>query len=151
MKPPILAVGLGNPLMGDDGVGCRAAELLASDPRLPSGVEVVCGGTDVLRFAGMFEGRHAVVLIDAVATDGPPGQVEWVDDAAFEPHTNAHHLSVTESVALLRLTTEVPIHVLGIAVKSAAAQPGLSPELAAAMPAAVDNIVTELRREFFGE
>jgi hydrogenase maturation protease len=137
--------------MGDDGAGCRAAELLASDPRLPSGIEVICGGSDVLRLAGMFEDRRCVVLIDAIARDAPPGQVEWVDEGAVERHTNAHHLSVTESVALLKLTTGVPIRILGISVNSAAAQPDLSPELAAAMPGAVQRIIAELRREFFND
>ena len=38
MKPH-LVIGLGNRLMGDEGVGCLLAERLASDPRLPVDIE----------------------------------------------------------------------------------------------------------------
>ena len=63
MKPN-LVLGLGNPLMGDDGIGCVLAERLASDPRLPADTEVLVAGSDLLRFAGRMEYRQRVILIE---------------------------------------------------------------------------------------
>ena len=63
---PLLVIGLGNPLMGDEGVGCHVADRLAADPRLPEHVEVISGGTDLLRYADRMEGRGRVVIVDAI-------------------------------------------------------------------------------------
>ena len=56
MKPH-LVIGLGNPLVGDEGVGCLLAERLASDPRLPEDIEVIDGGADLLGCADRMSGR----------------------------------------------------------------------------------------------
>jgi Ni,Fe-hydrogenase maturation factor len=44
---PLLIVGLGNPLMGDDGVGAVLAESLAGH----TDADLLIGGTDLLRCA----------------------------------------------------------------------------------------------------
>ena len=64
---PLLIVGLGNPLMGDDGVGAVLAESLAGR----ADADVLIGGTDLLRCAAQIEGRERVILIDAVIGDTP--------------------------------------------------------------------------------
>ncbi len=51
-------IGLGNPLMGDDGAGIAAVERLASLP-LPAGVEVVDGGTGGLTLLDLMPARSA--------------------------------------------------------------------------------------------
>ena len=40
-----VVIGLGNPLMGDDGVGLAALERLRDDWDMPADVELVDGGT----------------------------------------------------------------------------------------------------------
>lgn len=65
MKPRLL-LGLGNPVMGDDGVAWHLLARLREDPRLPPDVEIAWGGTDLLGCAGLLEGRERVVLVDAV-------------------------------------------------------------------------------------
>src|ERR1039457_3848424 len=56
---PLLIIGLGNPLMGDDGVGAQLAESLAGR----ADADVLFGGTDLLPCAGELEGRQPVILI----------------------------------------------------------------------------------------
>ena len=144
---PVLVIGLGNPLMGDDGIGCHAAERLAADPRLPSEVEVIPGGTDLLRCSGQVEGRRRVVVIDAIAGDGPPGEVCPVDIANPGPagdQEHVHHLSAAQAAALLEIVTGIPITFLGIAVQAAALRPGLSPALEDRLPRIIDRLLQEL-------
>jgi hydrogenase maturation protease len=160
MKPP-LVIGLGNPLMGDEGIGWHVAERLAGDPRLPAGAEVVCGGTDLLRHADQMEQRRRVIVVDALRDDGEPGTVSsWeypggTGATACQPsysqlsgldnrQDNAHCLSAIQAIQLLRLTVPVPITLLGISIPCASLQTGLSPELAARMPAILDRVLTEL-------
>lgn len=145
---PVLAIGLGNPLMGDEGIGWHVAERLAGDPRLPEYVEVLCGGTDLLRCAGEIEGRSRAVLLDAIEDGSAPGRVTVFDQdfrGLEDYQENVHHLSVVEAVKLLRLVSPVRIALLGISISSASLGPALSPSMAARMPAILRQVLENLR------
>ena len=143
---PLLVIGLGNPLMGDDGIGWHVADRLAGDPRLPDGVEVIRGGTDLLRCAAQIEGRSRVVLVDAVQDDAPPGTVSVIGEEAADLHQgHAHHLSAGQAMGLLRLTMPVCFTLLGVSVRSVRMAPELSPALCARMPAILDRVIEELQ------
>ena len=77
---PILVIGLGNRLMGDDGVGCAVAERLAAHAALPDTVEVAEGGTDLLRFVDDVQGRQRVIVGDALKL-GENERIEFKRDA----------------------------------------------------------------------
>src|ERR1035441_8712422 len=95
---PLLIVGLGNPLMGDDGVGALVAESLAGQVD----ADVLLGGTDLLRYAGEMEGRKCVILIDAVESDTPGTMVVTDEDPPEGTPAGAHTLSAPAAVRLLR-------------------------------------------------
>ena len=145
---PILLIGLGNPLMGDDGVGAAVAGHLAAGAGLPDCVEALPGGTDLLRLANQIEGRTHVLVIDALQeVSAEPGsllEINPASDAFDDRQPHAHHLSALAAIRLLRLTTEVPITLLGVAVPSASAGPGLSPALAARLPDILNRVLQYL-------
>jgi hydrogenase maturation protease len=72
MQKNILILGLGNILLKDEGIGVRVAEKLM-DASLPPDVEVMDGGTAGLNLLYVIEGRHKVIVIDAVKAGSPPG------------------------------------------------------------------------------
>jgi len=142
---PVVVIGLGNPLMGDDGIGWHVAERLATDPRLPSGVEAIQGGTDLLRCAARIEGRRRAILIDAVRDDAEPGTVSVIGEGqAQERQDHAHHLSAAQAMGLLRMTMPVSFTLLGVSVAEVRMGGELSPELAARMPAILDRVLEEI-------
>jgi len=144
---PLLAIGIGNRLMGDDGVGCVVAERLAGHPRLPECVEVICGGTDLLRYAGQMEERSRVVIIDAIEGDAEPGSVAKFEGGCSgldEHQDHAHHLSAVQAIRLLEMTTSARCTLLGISVSSVAVGTGLSPTVDARVPAILDRVLQEL-------
>ncbi|MGP8245638.1 MAG: hydrogenase maturation protease [Bryobacteraceae bacterium] len=146
---PVLAIGLGNPLMGDDGVGWVVAERLANDARLPGCAEVMCGGSDLLRHADRMEGRSRVVVIDAIEDDKEPGSVLMFEGGRFglvERQEHAHHLSAVQAIGLLETIASVRCTLLGICISSAAIGTGLSPVLEARMPAILNRVLLELER-----
>lgn len=145
MKPR-LVIGLGNPLMGDEGVGWYVASRLADDPRLPSDTGTIWGSTDLLRHAGDIEGRNRVILVDALQSAAAPGDVAVFEDCAEleDRQTNAHELSVAQAVRLLQLMTPVRFTLLGVAVWSVDVSGNLSPALEARMPAILDRVLEEL-------
>ena len=144
---PTLVIGLGNPLMGDDGVGWHVAERLASDPRLPESVEAMCGGTDLLRHGGQMEGRSRVILIDAIQDDAQPGSVLVFGETLPEMDSrqeHAHHLSAVQAIQLLKMMVAAPIALLGISISSAVTQTELSPAVDGRMASILDRVLQEL-------
>ncbi len=102
---PILVIGLGNPLMGDEGIGAQVAEALKRHPNLPESVEVMAGGTDLLRWTDFLKGRSKVILIDALLNSGPFGNVHWFLQESSElslQQRHAHQLSAVQSIRLLK-------------------------------------------------
>jgi hydrogenase maturation protease len=141
---PVLVIGLGNTLMGDDGIGVRIAELIEANPLLPDDVEVIAGGTDLLRYAARIEGRRRVLVIDAVEDSAPPGSVQILDVARPEAPQHAHHLSAEAAIALLRAATGVEIALVGVSIASAQFSSVLSPDLAARARDIVDWVMGAL-------
>ncbi|HTP35336.1 MAG TPA: hydrogenase maturation protease [Candidatus Acidoferrales bacterium] len=144
---PLLVIGLGNPLMGDDGVGCAVAGRLADDPRLPEEVEVVSGGCDLLRYAAQMEGRSRVMVLDAVYESAEPGCILVFEDPGAEldaTQDHAHHLSAGQAIQLLQMTMPLRATLVGIGVSSAGFEPWLSPLMESRMPAILDRVLQEL-------
>jgi hydrogenase maturation protease len=149
---PVLVIGLGNPLMGDDGIGWHVAGRLAADQRLPDAVEVVYGGTDLLSCADRMEERDRVMLIDAMLDPEAPGSVTFYRslEALRSDSAGAHHLSVVDAVGLLQATSpelaSVEFTLVAIGVACARMEADLSPAIAARVPEIIDRILTEIAR-----
>src|SRR3974377_942260 len=79
-RPEILALGLGNLLLGDDAVGLRLLEELRD---AGGDAEFVDGGTQGLALLGYLADRPSVVILDAVALGAAPGTVHVLADAAI--------------------------------------------------------------------
>ncbi len=151
MKPNLI-IGLGNPLMGDDGIGWCVAARLATDRRLPEDTEVLAGGTDLLGYEDRLEGRRHVVLIDALLGGSTPGEVTVYHDDFREleqDRQHAHYVSAPASIALLRTVSPAlsatRFTLVAVAIASARMRRELSPALEAKLPAVLDRVLGELR------
>jgi len=143
---PVLLIGLGNTLMGDDGVGCVVAERLSGHPRLPPQVEVMSAGTDLLACAAHIEGRRRVVLVDAIQAGGEPGGVTRFEDLSEleQGQDHVHHLSVVQAARLLQMAGGPTFVLIGVAVRSAEVSMELSPALSERLPAILESVLAEL-------
>lgn len=135
---PTLVIGLGNPLMGDDGVGLVVLEQLEEQSFAPP-VEFVDGGTWGLALLPDVERAAALLLLDAVHSDDTPGTV-YVLGAEDIPRFLAakispHQVDVRELLALAELRGALPadLRVVGVQPCSTEYGDGLSPEAAAAV------------------
>jgi len=144
----ILVVGLGNPLMEDDGFGCTVIDHLRRF-ELPPGMSAEAA-PDVLHLRSLWRGQPAVWMVDAVQVGAPAGTVHRFDhDAVLElpAHAgSAHHLPFAESLRwLLHANPDlrsVRFRLWGVEPSGLSARPGLNPALAAA----VDPVVREILR-----
>ncbi len=146
---PILILGLGNPLQGDDGVGCRVAQELEGRT-LPDEVEVMDGGTPGVGLLNLFEGRQRVIIVDAAEMGQAAGSVarfrpEDVTLTGSAERFSLHRSGVADALALAReLKLALPdIVVFGIQPAQVGWNDQLSPHVQAAVEKVIDAIVCQ--------
>ena len=97
LKENILVLGVGNLLLSDEGVGIHVVQRL-QEMSLPSGVEVIDGGTGGFELISHFSGKKKVIIVDAVRGDDEPGTILrfTADDLsiAWRPTFSAHQTGV---------------------------------------------------------
>ena len=111
-----LVLGLGNPLMGDDGLGIAALARLEWEWRLPDGVRAVDGGTLGLALLPLLEEASSALILDAVDMGRPPGTLSVVQGAALplalRQRMSCHEGGVPEILALCDLRGRLPFRLM---------------------------------------
>jgi len=145
-----LVVGLGNPLLGDEGVGVRVVEEL-KELQLPDGVEAVEGGTAGLGLLSLMEGYQRVIIVDAADMGHPPGRVirftpSEVRFKTTEAPLSLHQIGLGEVLALAEALDAAPAEVVIIGVQPGRIEGGvgLSPEVEGTIPQAIRMVLGEL-------
>jgi hydrogenase maturation protease len=96
-------MGVGNPLMRDDGIGPRVIEMLRAGYTFPDNVEVVDAGTMSFMILDLLRGVDRLIIIDAVDnTDEPPGTVLRMTAEEIAPNQVAHSLHDVRLVDVLQ-------------------------------------------------
>lgn len=136
-----LVLGVGNVLLGDEGVGVRAAEALAAEG-VPRDVTVVDGGTGGFHLLDLLRAHDPVVLVDATLDGRPAGTVEVRvprHASDFPRCLSAHDIGLRDLVESASLLGPLPRLVL-VTISVEEIQPmelALSPEVEAAIPEAL--------------
>lgn len=74
MNDKIIILGIGNILLGDEGIGVHVVSFLRSR-KLPSNVEVIDGGTATFNLLPRISGVSKLIVVDAVEGKGKPGSI----------------------------------------------------------------------------
>jgi hydrogenase maturation protease len=144
----VLVIGYGNPLRGDDGVGCVVAEELAQEIRDPeSKVRVVACHQLNPELAEAVADTRAVIFVDA-SVDLKPGEVRVssISPDRFSPAAFTHSLKPS---ALLATASELfgqapPAKAVAIGARSFEIGMKLTPEVKAAVRKARTAIEREI-------
>lgn len=150
---PLVAIGIGNILLRDDGIGVHVIEELrlqaALDPdRLPEGTRLVDGGTLGIGLIDHLEDARGLLIVDAVDLGLAPGTVTVYTGAPNAlGETHGMH-GVTGLLEVARLVGDLPAVVafVGIQVAEIGIDTEPTPSLRAALPHAVDVTRQELFR-----
>lgn len=145
----IVVLGVGNLIMGDEGLGVRCVERLEAAGALPAGVTVIDGGTSTHELLGDLEDLDLLVIVDAVAGEVPGALVRLEGDripAALSNKLSPHQHGINDLLANLRLLGRSPRRVVVHGVTPAVIALGLelSPAVEAAMPALAAAVVAEV-------
>ncbi len=150
-----LVVGLGNPILGDDGVGWKVAEKVKKQLPPETSVDVDCLSLGGISLMEHLIGYDRAILVDAFALDEPLGSIlvlklsDLPNYSAFHT-TNAHDTSLQNAIKFGRaMGAPLPddVTVVGIATKHVYDfSEELSPPVEEAVPQA-SRIVLDLLKQ----
>jgi len=148
-----LILGLGNPILTDDGVGIQVVRAVAARCQRDdvAFAEASLGG---LRLLELIAGYERVIMVDAIQTrDGKPSEVYRLrsNDLQASLHSGStHDLSLSGALALGRgmgmtLPDDEAIVIIAIEVEDVLTfGETCTPEVAAAIPSALEAVLAEL-------
>ena len=149
-KQNIIVLGVGNTIHSDDGFGVHAMRRLECDPRLPSEVTVIDGGTQGLELLAFLHDSTRVLLLDAVDVGAEPGTVvHLADEELFDLTTgkSVHQLGVADLLKTLPLVSDIERKIVILGAQPASTDWGteLTPSVEAAIMMVVDKAIEQLR------
>lgn len=147
-----LVLGLGNPLMGDDGFGVAAVEMLREEWEFSDDVDLVDGGTWGMNLLPLIEIAERVILVDAIRHGVAPGTLTVLErnelPRYFSLKLSPHQIDLREVLALAELRGALPDQLVAIGIEplrvESEMEMELSPVVRAAMRKVVDLVVDRL-------
>lgn len=122
--------GIGNVLLGDDGVGPFVLSQLESRYSFGDEVDLIDLGTPALDLTHQVVGLRSLILIDSVASDDPPGTVLLYrkDDIlriAPAHRLDPHSPALSECLMTAEMLGASPQHVLLVGIVGESYEPGM--------------------------
>jgi len=152
-KANTLILGMGNPLLCDDGVGLRVAAELRARINQPD-TDVMETGIAGLALLDLLVGYDRAIIIDAIqTTDGKPGQIYKLDAKAFDSArrvVSPHDIDFSTALEFgsklgLSMPTRVTIFAIETSDVSTFSEE-CTPQVQKAIPKCVRMIVRELEK-----
>jgi len=106
----ILVLGIGNYLMGDEGIGVHAIHYLGKK-QFPENVDIVDGGTGSFDLMPLISSYKRVIMIDATMDEKPAGTVKvlYPKFAKDFPRTlSSHDVGLKDMIDALEVNNELP-------------------------------------------
>lgn len=151
----MVVIGLGNPLMGDDGLGIAVVQRLLAQWELPPDLEVVDGGTWGLNLLPVIESARRVLLVDAIDVAEPPGTLVRLSRERLPRYLatkiSPHEVDLRDVLALAELRGTLPDDTTAVGLQPAAVTLGdrLSPVIEDRLDVLIDAVVEHLRAAGF--
>lgn len=128
MKKPTVVLGLGNPLMADEGIGIHLIERLAVCAAEWPGVDFLDAGTGGMAVLHWIEGRSKAIFIDCAFMGQEPGVLrrftpEEVRSAKVLAHQSLHEADLLRILALAEQLGQSPGQVVIFGIEPEVVEP----------------------------
>jgi hydrogenase maturation protease len=145
-----VVLGVGSPLMGDDGLGVEVVEMLRERWTHDPDLVFLDGGTWGMRVLPYIEDAKRLLLIDVIRDARDPGTVIRLEKEELPRHLrqklSPHQIDLGEVLALAELRGTFPPQAvaLGIEPDRVELHDGLSPKVRASVPDLIDAVRRQL-------
>lgn len=140
----ILILGIGNVLMGDEGVGVHTIKAL-EEKTFPDNVDLLDGGTGGFHLMAYFQEYENVIMIDATMDKKPAGTVSVIEPrfaSDFPKSLSAHDIGLKDMIESITLLGKLPkIYLITVTIDTIQSmQMELSEKVNAAIPEVIEKI-----------
>jgi hydrogenase maturation protease len=150
-----LILGIGNILMGDEGLGVHAVNLLEEKKNLkenswPENTEIMDGGTGGFHLLGPMQNTERLIIIDATIDGNPPGTIRRITpeySSDYPPTITAHDVGLKDMIDAFYFSGNVPdviLYTMSISSLDSKLQMEMSPAIEKSLPELTDRIIKEL-------
>ena len=141
-----LILGMGNLLLGDEGVGVHAARALLEDG-CPPGTEILEIGTAILEALPALETAERIIIIDAMKGREEAGTVYRIalDNCSGNPCiASMHGFDIFRVLALTQRSSVPEVVVFGVEPDHIGWSMELSPSVTKSLPALLEAVKNEI-------
>ncbi len=130
MKKKVALIGLGNILMGDEGVGVHAVKVLRRRYDFSADLNLIDGGTLGLDLLPFLEGMEKVLFLDALDLQRDPGTIAVLEDGEIPSFLGRslsfHQVGLADLLFASKLIGVKPGKVLLIGIQPEKIEAGLA-------------------------
>jgi len=146
----ILILGIGNVLMGDEGIGVHAIKELEKES-FPPIVTLLDGGTGGFHLLEYLQEYPTVIMIDATMDNDPAGTIKVIEPnfaTDFPKALSAHDIGLRDLVESTAVLGELPkMFLITVTIDSIQSmEMNLSPEIEKQIPAVVGKVNEILKK-----
>lgn len=146
-------IGIGNTLLGDDGVGPRVVDMLASRLDGDEDIALVDGGTLGFALTAWLEDAEALIVVDAAKNGLAPGELAIYEDQGMDAFVcrrgrSVHEVGLADALDMARLGGRLPARRILIGIEPETVDWGdrLSAPVAAAAERAAAIILEQVEQ-----
>lgn len=149
---PITVLGIGNILMGDEGVGVHVIRALKENYCFPEHISLIDGGSMGLDLLPFLENTSKLLIVDAVFSGSPPGSIHVYEGpgipSVLSHKTSVHQVGVKDLIFALKFMNKSPEEtcLIGVEPENMDILLDLSPRLKEVFPHLIRAVVTRLLR-----
>ncbi len=143
-----LILGIGNVLLGDEGVGVHAIKYLESKV-LPESIDLLDGGTGGFHLLKYMEDYNPIILIDATLDNEPEGTIRLIEPkfaSDFPKALSSHDIGLKDLIETASLLGHLPkIYLITVSIK---ALDDINMELSDNIKSQMENIYLQVQSVF---
>ncbi len=143
----ILVMGIGNYLLGDEGIGVHAVNSLDKS-LLPDHIETLDGGTGGFHLLPYLQDYPVIIMVDATMDGREPGTLDLIRPkfaSDFPSALSAHDIGLKDLIEAAFLLDELPeIHLITVTIENIQQmEVKLSPEIENTIPE-IKNMIIQI-------
>jgi len=143
----MLVMGVGNYLMGDEGIGVHIIQEMAK-MELPDYVDILDGGTGGFLLLSCFESYPTIIFVDATMDGKPVGTISLIRPkfaSDFPSALSVHDVGLKDMIEAVYLMEKVPdIHLFTVSIKEIKPMTlELSQKVKDSIPKLIDQILKQ--------